>query len=210
MIADPLAEEGAMGNGSHLRAHRGACWIAGAIAVVAWQSPTLAAAPCTGGIGQWDWFIGGQVTLSQDKKVRFAGNGWMPPASGTWSCDPKDGKYVVTWQNGFVDTLSLSPDGTKLTGLSSTGVPVSGGRVRPASDSSPGGIAPAARGTASASSTATNNPASTASEPPSSSGAPDHNPSVREILEGRPKPDPYGWKQDRSGGPQKGPKPSEG
>jgi hypothetical protein len=200
-----------MRNGSHARAHRGAGWIAGALAVVAWQSLTLAAEPCTGGIGQWNWFIGGQVTLSQDNKVRFAGNGSIPPASGTWSCDPKQGKYVVTWQNGFVDTLSLSPDGNKLTGLSSTGVQVSAGRVRAASGSSPVGSAPAgATGATSASSTAANKPSSTASSPPSSSGAPDHNPSVREILKGRPKLDPSGWKQDRSGAPQKGPKPFEG
>jgi hypothetical protein len=125
-------------------------------------------------------------------------------------CDPKDGKYVVTWQNGFIDTLSLSSDGAKLTGLSSTGVPVSSERARAASSRSSGGNAPAVTGTTSASATATNDPSSTASKSPSQSGAPDHNPSVREILEGRPKTDPYGWKQDRSGGPQKGPKPAEG
>src|SRR5262245_53792300 len=197
MIADPLAEVDAMGNGSHAGAHRGACWIAGALAMGAWQSLTLAAEPCTGGIGQWNWFIGGQVTLSQDNKVRFTGNGSIPPASGTWSCDPKLGKYVVTWQNGFVDTVSLSPDGNQLTGLSSTGVSVSAGRVRAAAGSSPGGSAAGpTTGTTSASSTAANKPASTASSPPSSAGAPDHNPSVQEILKGRPKPDPSGWKQD--------------
>jgi hypothetical protein len=58
--------------------------------------------------------------------------------------------------------------------------------------------------------TTANTSPSSATKPPSSSGAPDHNPSVQEILQGRPKPDPRGWKQDRSGGPQKGPKPFEG
>jgi hypothetical protein len=163
-----------------------------------------AAEPCTGTVGQWNWFIGGQVTFSEGGQAHWKpGTVGMPPASGTWTCDTRTGSTVVTWQNGFVDTLKLSPDGTKLTGKSSTGVAVNGWRNAPAT-------APAApSGNAARPSTTTGSSTATPAKPPSS-GAIDHNPSVREILQGRPKPDPHGWKQDRSGGPQKGPKPFEG
>lgn len=177
--------------------------VAGALTAAAWLSPASAVEPCTGGIGQWNWFIGGVVTLSEGGGVRWAPpKASIPPATGTWKCDPNVGEYVVTWQNGFVDTLSLSPDGSKLTGKSSTGVAVSGSRAR-AAGAAPAGTAPAAP-----TSSVTQSPTTTSK--PSSSGAIDHNPSVSEILKNRPKPDPRGWKQDRSGGPQKGPKPFEG
>lgn len=150
-----------------------------------WMSSAGAAEPCTGAIGQWSWFIGGQVTVAQGGQARWTpATASIPPASGTWTCDPKVGKYVVTWQNGFVDTLSLSPDRTKLTGTSSTGAAVSGWR---------GGAA-----------------AGTAPVRPPPTGAIDHNPSVSEILKGRPKPDPRGWIPGGNRPPQKGPKPFEG
>lgn len=94
-----------------------------------------AAEPCKAAIGQWNWFIGGKVALAENGDARWTpAVASMVPASGTWRCDPQAGAYIVTWQNGFIDTLTLSADGSKLNGTSSTGAAVSGWR----------GVAPAA------------------------------------------------------------------
>jgi hypothetical protein len=106
------------------------------------------AADCQKIIGDWGWFIGGKVTFSENAQATWTGNGTLPPASGTWRCDPRTGTYTVTWPHGFVDTLSLSGDGTQLSGTSSTGVKVSGRRTstartsRPPSKTAPGSTAP--------------------------------------------------------------------
>lgn len=179
-----------------------------AVLISSFGASAAAAEPCEAVIGQWNWFIGGQVTLSEGGQARWQpGTVGVPPASGTWACDPGTGNTVVTWQNGFVDTLKLSPDGTKLSGKSSTGVAVNGWRSAP-THTGPGTAGTATVPAAPAATTAW--PSTAPAKPPSTSGAIDHNPSVREILQDRPKPDPRGWKQDRSGGPQKGPKPFEG
>jgi hypothetical protein len=66
-------------------------------------------------LGEWGWLIGGKVSFSQNAQARWTpGNVATPPASGTWRCDPRSGTYTVTWQNGFVDTLSLSNDGAQI------------------------------------------------------------------------------------------------
>ncbi len=79
-------------------------------------------------VGDWAWFLGGTVNFTSKSRVR-----WQPPggspATGTWTCVPGTGKYIVTWENGFIDTLDLNADGTQLSGVSSTGVAVSGRRI---------------------------------------------------------------------------------
>lgn len=89
-----------------------------------------AAEPCRSILGEWGWFLGGKVNFSQDAQARWTpGAAAIPPASGTWKCDPRSGAYTVNWQNGFVDTLRLSDDGAQLSGTSSTGVKVWGKRT---------------------------------------------------------------------------------
>jgi hypothetical protein len=84
---------------------------------------------CNNVLGEYAWFIGGKVAFGSRGTVR-----WMPavatipPATGTWTCSPDSGTYTVTWQNGFIDTLNLSADGSTLSGISSTGVRVTGHR----------------------------------------------------------------------------------
>jgi hypothetical protein len=84
---------------------------------------------CNKVLGEYAWFIGGKVSFGSRGTVR-----WMPavatipPATGTWTCSPDSGIYKVTWQNGFIDTLNLSSDGSTLSGTSSTGVQVTGHR----------------------------------------------------------------------------------
>ena len=179
---------------------RTTAWFAVIVMAGVWAPSADAAVACTDGVGQWRWFIGGEVTLSQGGGVRWVpATASIPPANGRWTCDPKTGKYVVTWQNGFVDSLDLSPDGTRLTGVSSTGVSVSGMRAKPVALVTPAGAKPGPAASA----------APLAPVAPQTGGAIDHNPSVSEILKGRPKLDPSGWKQG-SRPPQKGPKPFEG
>lgn len=101
-------------------------------------SHSEAADRCQRILGEWGWFIGGKVSFSPNAQARWTpGSKATPPASGTWSCDSRSGIYTVTWQNGFVDTLTLSDDGGQLKGTSSTGVKVSGRRTSTAAGSSP-------------------------------------------------------------------------
>jgi hypothetical protein len=100
-------------------------------------SHSEAADPCQRILGEWGWFIGGKVSFSQNAQAKWTPSSvGTPPASGTWSCDPRSGTYTVTWQNGFVDTLRLSDDGAQLSGTSSTGVKVSGRRTSGAAGTS--------------------------------------------------------------------------
>ena len=101
-------------------------------------SHSEAADPCQRILGDWGWFIGGKVSFSQNAQAKWTpGSVGPPPASATWSCDPRSGTYTVKWQNGFVDTLRLSEDGAQLNGTSSTGVKVSGRRTPSAAGTSP-------------------------------------------------------------------------
>ena len=105
----------------------------GAASIIFFQilvSYSEAADLCPRILGEWGWFIGGKVNFSKDAQAKWTpGRAGTPPASGTWNCDPRNGTYTVTWQNGFVDTLTLSNDGTQLNGTSSTGAKVWGKRT---------------------------------------------------------------------------------
>jgi hypothetical protein len=70
-----------------------------------------AAASCDAVIGRWNWFVGGEVTVSPEGRfVQQSGNG------GTWECtDSARGVVVFRWQDGgFVNQLVLSSDGNRL------------------------------------------------------------------------------------------------
>jgi hypothetical protein len=96
-------------------------------------------------LGDWAWSIGGQVGFANGGRVRWnPGSAAIPPAVGSWTCVPETGVYTVTWQNGFVDTLRVSADGSQVSGISSTGAQVSGHR----SGAYTGGPSGAAGGTA--------------------------------------------------------------
>jgi len=83
--------------------------------VAAFSLPTpLYAASCEAIVGQWTWFVGGEVTVKPDGTfVQQSGNG------GTWECaDAAKGTVTFRWQQGgFVNRMVVSPDGQ---GLSST------------------------------------------------------------------------------------------
>ena len=101
-------------------------------------SHSEAADSCQRIVGEWGWFIGGKVNFSPSAQAKWIpATAGTPPASASWTCDPRSGTYTVTWQNGFVDTLRLSDDGAQLSGTSSTGVKVSGSRTSSAARTSP-------------------------------------------------------------------------
>ncbi|MGH7873401.1 MAG: hypothetical protein ACREQO_14405 [Candidatus Binatia bacterium] len=101
-------------------------------------SPSEAADSCQRIVGDWGWFIGGKVSFAPNAQAKWTpGTAGMPPASASWTCDPRSGTYTVTWQNGFVDTLRLSADGAQLSGTISTGVKISGSRTSSAARTSP-------------------------------------------------------------------------
>ncbi len=99
-----------------------------AAALSAWAGGALAqGANCPPLTGRWAWFVGGIVTFAAD------GTGvWKayPEASKslsvTWQCQPATGVFTLTWQQGLIDTVTMSEDGRALSGQNQYGVAVRG------------------------------------------------------------------------------------
>lgn len=90
---------------------------------------------CNRFIGTWQWFTGRNVNISGDYRVSTPGN------NGTWRCLP-NGKIEIRWKNGgWIDTLSLNPDGHSLTGRNQHGTIVSGSKPQ-TKNPCPGGYNP--------------------------------------------------------------------
>jgi hypothetical protein len=71
-------------------------------------------------IGKWAWFNGGDVEIYPDSTLgRNGARGF-----GTWSCN--DSGVVLAWLAGYVDHLTLTSDGTFLSGANQSRVRVSG------------------------------------------------------------------------------------
>lgn len=70
---------------------------------------------CNRFIGTWQWFNGRSVQISGDYRVSTSDN------SGTWRCLP-NGTIVIHWnQGGWIDTMSVSPDGNSISGRNQHG-----------------------------------------------------------------------------------------
>jgi len=80
---------------------------------------------CNDIVGEWKWFVGPQLTIKADHTFSNGEN------SGNWEvASAKDRKYTLRWDvGGFIDTVTLSADGRKLTGTNSDKNAVSGERV---------------------------------------------------------------------------------
>ena len=75
-------------------------------------------------MGTWAWFNQGVVVLGFDGSARGT-NG----DAGRWRlADAGPRQYVITWPNGWTDTLALSPDGQMLEGQNAGGGRVWGER----------------------------------------------------------------------------------
>jgi hypothetical protein len=86
-------------------------------------APVLAfAANCDGAVGDWKWFNGGTVTLTQQKTVLMNGK-----PEGKWTCsDPNKNTVVLRWNGGFVDNLTVAAN--RMSGKNQQGVTVSADR----------------------------------------------------------------------------------
>ncbi len=74
-------------------------------------------------VGKWKWFTGSSVDIQP--------GGILPGKGNSWQCiNPNQRVYLIIWNNGqWVDTLTLSPDGTRLEGENQNGNRVWGQRV---------------------------------------------------------------------------------
>ncbi len=76
------------------------------------QAPTSA---CSGIVGRWRWLLGTSVVFAANgSNQRSSGD------SGSWSC--AKGIVVATWKSGYVDTITISPDGQHLSITNSAGL----------------------------------------------------------------------------------------
>jgi hypothetical protein len=104
-----------------------ACALAGGDSMVAsCQSPEgrkheVLAKKVTKTSSLWRWFNGGFVELCGDGCVN--GN-----PEGRWRKD--GGRMIITWPAGAIDTLAVSPDGSRLNGTNQHGLQVSGELIR--------------------------------------------------------------------------------
>jgi hypothetical protein len=82
---------------------------------------------CNDIVGVWKWFVGPQLTFKADHTFVSSEN------SGTWELTKAaERKYTLKWDNGgFVDAVTLSADGLKLTGTNNQNNKISGERVGP-------------------------------------------------------------------------------
>ncbi len=95
-------------------------------------------ASCPSLAGPWAWFVGGIVTFAADGTGIWKAYPEAPKSLNvTWSCAPATGVYTLTWQQGLIDTVTLSEDGRTLAGQNQYGVAV-GGRADEALEQSPG------------------------------------------------------------------------
>jgi hypothetical protein len=79
-------------------------------------------------VGTWRWFNSSLVTCRDDGSCESSNN-----SRGTWkkiSSQSKDNNYEFKWDGGaYVDNVTLSTDGKKLTGKNQMGMEITGDRV---------------------------------------------------------------------------------
>jgi len=70
------------------------------------KAVTAREASCRYLVGAWIWSPGTTIFAADGSERHSSG------ATGAWTC--KDGVAIATWNNGFVDTIRISPDGKTL------------------------------------------------------------------------------------------------
>jgi hypothetical protein len=77
--------------------------------------------------GQWVWFNNPIVYIDANGDLRLADKG----ISGHWHViDPSARTYELDWTSGYIDHLTLSPDGKSLDGTNQNGTHVTAKRAR--------------------------------------------------------------------------------
>jgi DNA-binding winged helix-turn-helix (wHTH) protein len=92
-----------------------------AAALSAGQRTTREEARCTNLPGIWEWFSGKNAYFYPDGNLRGGG------FSGSWAC--ADGNVVIAWSHGHTDRVTISPNGTYLSGANDIAAPVWGRRI---------------------------------------------------------------------------------
>jgi hypothetical protein len=87
----------------------------------AWEWAAAGGVGCEAIVGQWRWFNAAIVECHRNGRCE-ATNGFHGP----WKCLDASGRFEIRWGRGngpaqYVDTLALSPDGTKLSGKNQLG-----------------------------------------------------------------------------------------
>ena len=82
--------------------------------------------PCDGVVGRWDWFVDNrpatpEVTIRLDRTMVHGDR------TGKWFC--AENRFVLSWDKGPTDMLSLSMDGGRLSGKNNAGASVSGDKI---------------------------------------------------------------------------------
>ena len=77
-------------------------------------------------VGVWHWFIGPDITIKEDGTVE------VETDNGHWAWTDKERRgFQISWDGiKVVDSLILSPDGRRLSGINTRGTRVSGERVK--------------------------------------------------------------------------------
>ncbi len=81
--------------------------------------------------GVWNWFTGGKTTISADGGLfwKYEENPAVPTVMGRWTCANSNPRtYMLSWQNGLTDTVTLSPDKKTLGGTNQANVRISASR----------------------------------------------------------------------------------
>jgi hypothetical protein len=90
--------------------------------------------PCVDVIGRWDWLTtGGIVTVAEGGRLTFHPNDLtpVPMYTGNWQCAAASGEIAMSWSTNLSDRLTLSEDGSRLSGTNDqTGDVISATRAR--------------------------------------------------------------------------------
>lgn len=79
---------------------------------------------CGAIVGKWKWFTG--------STAEFGPNGHIPGQGHHWECLDNGKTFKISWNNGqWVDTLTLSDDGSRMEGKNQVGNRVWGTRISP-------------------------------------------------------------------------------
>ncbi len=86
-------------------------------------------------VGEWRWFNGATITVRSNGTLQGTNN-----QRGKWAREPND-RYVLTWDEGWIDRVLLSSDKRKLQGSNQHGTQISAERIGSAPISEPSGPA---------------------------------------------------------------------
>jgi len=87
---------------------------------------------CNTLIGEWTWFFSKLIVYEDGTMEAIA----LIPNNGSWECsDPSKRKFTLRWAvGGWIDTVTLSPDGNKADAINNIGMSFKGSRIDSGAD----------------------------------------------------------------------------